>query len=130
MQLDASKVKAQQEHSREIYIDRSMPCIIQNKRQHVKVDRQKLVPQPELIGEHMEYEVEAILNSKKAGKQGKQYLMKWKGYEVDEATWETSVALKNAREAVREFETTKRPTKRRWTHWREWQPPREEDGWK
>lgn len=116
MRLGASKVKAQQEQSREIHIERRTPCIIENKNQHVKVDQQVLQPQPELVGEDMEYEVEAILNSKNTGKRGKQYLVKWKGYEVDEATWEPAAALKNAREAVREFEATKRPTKRRRTH--------------
>ena len=125
MRLDASKVKAQQEQSRETYTNRNtMPCIIEiEHHQHAKVDQQVLQPdQPELVDddededEDMEYEVEAILNSKTTGKRGKQYLVKWKGYETDEATWEPAAALKNAREAVREFETTKRPTKRRRRH--------------
>jgi hypothetical protein len=61
----------------------------------------------------MEFEVEAILNSKNTRKRGKQYLVKWKGYGVNEATWEPTSALKNAREAVENFETAGRPTKRR-----------------
>jgi hypothetical protein len=77
--------------------------------------QQVLRPQPELVGEHMEFEVEAILNSKNTRKRGKQYLVKWKGYGVNEATWEPASALKNAREAVENFETAGRPTKRRQT---------------
>jgi pre-mRNA-splicing factor CWC22 len=125
MRLDASKVKAQQEHVREPYTNRSMmPCTteIQHQAEHVKVDQQVLPPQPEEsvdeedmeedVEEDMEYEVEAILSSKTTSKRGKQYLVKWKGYETDEATWEPAAALTNAREAVQEFETAKRQTKR------------------
>ena len=53
-----------------------------------------------------EYEVEAILDSKKI--RGKQYfLVKWKGYGGHENTWQTRTDLKNAQYALRTSETSR-----------------------
>ena len=55
-------------------------------------------PPPATIeDDHLEYEVEVILDVKKVG-QGVKYLVKWLGYPVEENTWEpwwnlTNVAL-------------------------------------
>jgi len=49
------------------------------------------------------YEVEKILNKKKF--RGKDwYLVQWKGYTVEEDTWEPRENLGNAEELVKEFE--------------------------
>ena len=49
-----------------------------------------------------EYEVEEILDSQIKGR-GIQYLVKWKGYPVEESTWEPVGNLKNAGETVERF---------------------------
>jgi len=48
------------------------------------------------------YEVEEILKRKGKGRNVK-YLVKWKGYDETESTWETPTSLKNAQELVDEF---------------------------
>ena len=69
-----------------------------------QVNRQRK-KQPALIvikGEK-EYEVEKILNKKKfRGKD--RYLVQWKGYMVEENTWEPKKNLGNIKELVKEFE--------------------------
>jgi len=56
----------------------------------------------EVAGEK-EYEVEEILDRQE--RRGKtKYLVKWKGYMVEENTWEGLENLKNAMEKVEEFE--------------------------
>lgn len=50
-----------------------------------------------------EFEVECILE-KRNTKGRTDYLVKWKDYPEDQATWEPSKALSNCRDAVREFE--------------------------
>jgi hypothetical protein len=44
-------------------------------------------PSPEIIDGEPEYEVEEILNHKGQGRTRK-YLVKWKGYDLSDATWE------------------------------------------
>ena len=41
---------------------------------------------PELVGNHEEYEVETILNKRKLRSRDTEYLVKWRGYHVKEAT--------------------------------------------
>jgi hypothetical protein len=57
--------------------------------------------------EHEEYEVEEILAKKKVGK-GFKYLVHWKGYGIDDRTWEPASSLKHCKEAVHEFESKQR----------------------
>lgn len=60
---------------------------------------------PAIVSEsgNEEYEVERILAKRGTG-QRCEYLVKWKGYPIWEATWERKSQLRSAREAVREFE--------------------------
>ena len=69
-----------------------------------QVKGQKKIPPPpvEAAGEK-EYKVEEILD--KQERRGKtKYLVKWKGYTVEENMWEGVENLKNAMEKVEEFE--------------------------
>ena len=66
-------------------------------------ERNILSPLPEQIDEHEEYEVEQILDRRTKYKKP-EYLVKWKGYELHDATWEPLENLKNAQEAIKEFE--------------------------
>jgi len=64
--------------------------------------QKKEQPAPVIIKEEEEYKVEKILNKKKfRGKN--QYLVQWKGYTVEEDTWEPRENLGNAEDLVREF---------------------------
>jgi len=69
-----------------------------------QVEGQKKIPPPpiEVAGEK-EYEVEEILDRQE--KRGKmKYLVKWKGYTVEENTWERLENLKNVGRKIEEFE--------------------------
>ena len=48
-------------------------------------------PPPELLGEEF-YEVESIIRHRRWGR-GYQYLLKWKGYPITNATWESESAF-------------------------------------
>jgi len=69
-----------------------------------QVERQKKIPLPPVeVDSEKEYEVEKILDRQE--RRGKmRYLMKWKGYTVEENTWEGLENLKNIREKIEEFE--------------------------
>ena len=55
------------------------------------------------VASEKEYKVEEILDRQE--RRGKtKYLVKWKGYMVEENTWEGMKNLKNAMEKVEEFE--------------------------
>ncbi|GBE79602.1 Transposon Tf2-12 polyprotein [Sparassis crispa] len=59
-------------------------------------------PPPDLIEEHEEYEVEAILNHRQ--RYGwTQYLVKWKGYASAENSWEPEANLTNAKGLLGEY---------------------------
>jgi uncharacterized protein with von Willebrand factor type A (vWA) domain len=65
-------------------------------------------PPPELIEGEEEYEVEQILGKRevKIGRnRHMEYLVKWLGYSITEATWQAANQLENAAEAVEEFES-------------------------
>ena len=53
-----------------------------------------------------EYEVEAILD-KKIVRRRPQYLIKWLGYSLYDATWEPLENLSNAQEKLKDFESTR-----------------------
>lgn len=64
----------------------------------------KLPPPPEPVeveGEE-EYEVEEVLDSKVHGK-GLRYLVKWKGYDESENSWEPASNLKHTQARLKEF---------------------------
>ena len=65
--------------------------------------QRKEVPQPVVIKEEEEWEVEKIINKRKVQERDK-YLVQWKGCMAEEDTWESRENLKNAIELVKEFE--------------------------
>ncbi len=52
-----------------------------------------------------EYEVEKIIKKRKLRNGKEEYLIKWKGYKENESTWEPKSNLKNAKNALKEFES-------------------------
>ena len=56
--------------------------------------------------EQEEYEVETILD-KRILRKKPQYLIKWLGYPLHDATWEPLEHLNNAKDKVKEFEETR-----------------------
>jgi len=69
-----------------------------------QVEGQKKTPlKPVIIEREEEFEVEKILNKRMVwGKE--KFLVQWKGYTVEEDTWENRENLGNAKELVEEFE--------------------------
>jgi len=58
---------------------------------------------PVIIEGEEEYEVEKVINKRK--RYGKwEYLVRWKGYTAKEDSWEKKENLKNAKEAVEDYE--------------------------
>jgi len=65
---------------------------------------QKKIPlKPVIIEGKEEFEVKKILN-KRVVREKEKFLVKWKGYMVEEDTWESRENLENAKELVDEFE--------------------------
>jgi len=65
--------------------------------------QKKEQPLPVIIKGEEEWEVERILNKRRV--QGKdKYLVRWKGFTAESDTWEEKENLKNAQEAIEEFE--------------------------
>jgi len=65
--------------------------------------RRQPPPPPDIIDDHEEFEVEEIVN--KRTRRGKlQYLVKWKGYDKSDNSWEPVEFLENAGDAIEEFE--------------------------
>ena len=71
-----------------------------------------LRPKPKLVETHEKYKVETILNKRKLRSRDTEYLVKWRGYHMKEATWVPSSDLGNAKEAVQDFEGRAKPEKR------------------
>ena len=77
-----------------------------------------LKPPPEVLNNEEHYEVEAVLDSKRQGRDTK-YLVKWEGYPEADNTWEPYALLKGmAKEALWEFHEAypdkPRPTEVKW----------------
>ena len=68
-----------------------------------QVERQKKIPPPPVkVAGEKEYKVKEILDRQE--RRGKmKYLVKWKGYTVEENTWEGLENLKNAMKKIEEF---------------------------
>ena len=70
--------------------------------------KQVLRPPPELVGDHLEFEIEGILKCRNTKKKGKEYLVKWRGYHEKEATWVEAKYMANAKEMVERYESQRR----------------------
>ena len=62
-------------------------------------------PPPDLIDGNEEYEVEAILTHWTYKNRQTRYLVKWKGYDSSENTWEPESNLSNAEEELNDYKT-------------------------
>ncbi len=62
-------------------------------------------PEPVIIGDDVEYEVESILDKRMVWRQ-LQYLVKWKGFPYYEASWEPSSHLENCGNLIIQFENS------------------------
>jgi len=60
-------------------------------------------PLPEIIDGENEFDVEEILDSRITKKGLLEYLVSWKGYPVEENTWEPARNVKNSEQLVKEF---------------------------
>jgi len=56
-------------------------------------------PPPDIDNDEERWEIETILNHRKRGP-GYQYHVKWKGYDIMEATWEPATCFKNGGEEI------------------------------
>jgi len=65
--------------------------------------QRKEQPLPVIIEREEEWEVERILNKRQVRGKDK-YLVRWKGFTAESNTWERRENLKNAKEAIEEFE--------------------------
>ena len=65
--------------------------------------QKKILPKQVIIEEEEKFKVEKILN-KRVVREKKKFLVRWKGYMVEEDTWENRENLKNMKELVEEFE--------------------------
>jgi len=65
--------------------------------------QRKEQPLPVIIEGEEEWEVERILNKRRVRGKDK-YLVRWKGFTAESDTWEGRENLKNAQEAIEEFE--------------------------
>ena len=63
-------------------------------------------------GEDPEYEIERILNSR-IRRGFKEYLIRWKGYDSTEDTWEPASAMTNAAEAIADYDRVRQTRRRR-----------------
>ena len=60
-------------------------------------------PPPDIINQEEEYEVEDILDHR-GSKRSHQYLVKWLGYLMSEASWEAKSNLKHTPNIVKGYE--------------------------
>ena len=59
-------------------------------------------PPPVLVQDQVEYKVEDILDSR-IFQNKLQYLVHWKGYTPQDATWEPKASLENSRDLIQKF---------------------------
>jgi len=72
---------------------------------------QKIRPPPEVVDGHEEYEVDKIVDKRTRlvrNRRRVEYLVLWKGFPDYEKTWEPISNLKNASQAIKEFESLDR----------------------
>jgi hypothetical protein len=61
-------------------------------------------PPPDIIQGEEEYEVEVILDHR-GGKRRRQYLVKWKGYLLSDATWEPRLVRRHAPDIINHYKS-------------------------
>jgi hypothetical protein len=66
------------------------------------IQRTPSPPGPIQVDDHPEFKVEEVLASRRRGR-GIQYLIKWKGYDHNENTWEPKGNVDNAPELIETF---------------------------
>ena len=76
------------------------------------------MPQPVVIEEEEEWEVEKIINKRRIWRRNK-YLVRWKGCTAEKDTWESKENLKNASDLVEEFEKEYGREEEEETQWQE-----------
>ena len=59
-------------------------------------------PPPDLLEDQEVYEVETIVKHRRRGR-GYQYFIKWKGYPIEEATWEPEVNISKDRDMLTRY---------------------------
>jgi hypothetical protein len=59
-------------------------------------------PPPDLVDDQLEQEIEDILDER-VHRRWKQYLVKWKGFPMEESEWKTEGELQHAKEILDEF---------------------------
>jgi len=68
-------------------------------------------PPPDLVHNEPQFEVEAVLKSRQLRRREREYLVKWKGYHLIEASLVNEFNMEHAQEAIEEFHV--RPAKKR-----------------
>ena len=68
-----------------------------------ELQRRPPPPEPTLVDDHVEYELEQVIDSRRNNDGTVQYLVAWKGYGHEEDKWMSLEELKNALDAVRDF---------------------------
>jgi len=81
-------------------------------------EQRKEMPQPVVIEEEEEWEVEKIINKRRIWRRNK-YLVRWKGCTAEKDTWESKENLKNASDLVEEFEKEYGREEEEETQWQE-----------
>ena len=67
----------------------------------------ELRPPPDLIDNEEEYEVDHIVRHKRNNKGNLLFLIRWKGYGIEDDTWEPASNLKSAKETLEEYKRRK-----------------------
>ena len=71
-------------------------------------NRKKVMwPRPDLVGCHLEYEVEGIVKCKNPKQKRKEHLVKWRGYHETETTCLGAKYMVNTKELVESLEETR-----------------------
>jgi hypothetical protein len=68
------------------------------------VSKKVIWPPSKLVDDHLEYEIESILKSRNLKKKDKEYLIKWRGYHENKATWMLAKNMDNAKKVIENFE--------------------------
>ena len=62
------------------------------------------LPPPDIVDGQEMYEIESIVKHRRRGR-GYQYLVKWKGYPIEEASWEPESSFGEDRELLHAYQT-------------------------